>query len=151
MFTGSSRFATSVTTSTVPDYPLTKTLTDIPDGTSNTIALSETVQGFVTNDYRGLLWLTVMCFFNTNQSPNTTVPDLSLCINSHPLHPGAYPNLAAGSPSSYYMRLSARSWHVGGVNVGLGDGSVRFIPNQIDIEVWRAAGSTDGGEVSSLP
>ncbi|MDR1493835.1 MAG: DUF1559 domain-containing protein [Planctomycetaceae bacterium] len=48
------------------------------------------------------------------------------------------------------MRRSARSWHVGGVNAGLADGAVRFIPDQIDLNIWRAAGSTNGGEIYSL-
>lgn len=39
------------------------------------------------------------------------------------------------------------SRHPGGVNVLLGDGSIRFVKDSIDITTWRAIGSTNGGEV----
>lgn len=46
---------------------------------------------------------------------------------------------------------SARSQHPGGVNVGMADGSVRFVKNGISLEVWRALGSKAGGEpISNL-
>jgi prepilin-type N-terminal cleavage/methylation domain-containing protein/prepilin-type processing-associated H-X9-DG protein len=43
--------------------------------------------------------------------------------------------------------ISFGSKHPGGVNVCLGDGSVRFVRESIAIGTWRAAGSRDGGEV----
>ncbi|WP_406694368.1 H-X9-DG-CTERM domain-containing protein [Singulisphaera sp. Ch08] len=43
----------------------------------------------------------------------------------------------------------SRSRHPGGVNVGMGDGTVRFIKNSISLATWRAAGSSQGGEVIS--
>ena len=42
---------------------------------------------------------------------------------------------------------AARSRHPGGVNLLLCDGSVRFIGDSIDSEIWRALGSRNGGEV----
>lgn len=45
--------------------------------------------------------------------------------------------------------LSARSNFSGGVNSALSDGSVRFIPNSINIITWRALGTRSGGEVIS--
>lgn len=42
--------------------------------------------------------------------------------------------------------LSARSDHPGGVNVGYGDGHTTFVNDGIDVLVWRAMGSRDGGE-----
>lgn len=44
---------------------------------------------------------------------------------------------------------AARSRHPGGVNVALCDGSVHFITDGIDINVWHALGSRNGGEVIS--
>jgi prepilin-type processing-associated H-X9-DG protein len=41
------------------------------------------------------------------------------------------------------------SKHPGGVNLLLGDGSVRFIKNTIDLATWRALGTRAGGEVIS--
>jgi prepilin-type processing-associated H-X9-DG protein len=43
--------------------------------------------------------------------------------------------------------ISFGSKHPGGVNVCLGDGSVRYVRESIAIATWRAAGSRDGGEV----
>ncbi len=43
--------------------------------------------------------------------------------------------------------LAARSYHTGGVNVVLGDGSVRFASDNIDSGVWRGVGTRNGGEV----
>jgi prepilin-type N-terminal cleavage/methylation domain-containing protein/prepilin-type processing-associated H-X9-DG protein len=42
---------------------------------------------------------------------------------------------------------TARSFHSGGVNVLLADGSVRFIRNTIDLATWRALATRNGGEV----
>jgi prepilin-type processing-associated H-X9-DG protein len=39
--------------------------------------------------------------------------------------------------------------HPGGINVAFGDGSVRFIKNTINLQVWWAIGSRNGGEVLS--
>ena len=39
------------------------------------------------------------------------------------------------------------SHHTGGVNLLLGDGSVRFVANRIDLQTWRGLGSRSGGEV----
>lgn len=43
--------------------------------------------------------------------------------------------------------LPASSNHTGGVNVGMCDGSVRFVRDSIDFVAWQAYGSAVGGEV----
>lgn len=42
--------------------------------------------------------------------------------------------------------MTARSYHVSGVNVGFCDGSVRFIGEEIELKIWRALSTRDGGE-----
>jgi prepilin-type processing-associated H-X9-DG protein len=37
--------------------------------------------------------------------------------------------------------VAPRSMHVGGVNVLLGDGSVRFVGDSVDLQAWRAMGT----------
>ena len=37
--------------------------------------------------------------------------------------------------------------HTGGAQVQLGDASVRFVSENIDLGVWRALGTRAGGEV----
>ena len=49
-----------------------------------------------------------------------------------------------GGPT--FAAITARSYHPTGVNVLLGDASVRFINDQIDGFVWRALGTVAGGE-----
>jgi prepilin-type processing-associated H-X9-DG protein len=46
-----------------------------------------------------------------------------------------------------YAAVTARSYHSGGVNVLLMDGSVRFVGNGIALATWRALGTRAGGEV----
>jgi hypothetical protein len=44
----------------------------------------------------------------------------------------------------------SRSYHPGGVNLGLADASSRFINDDIDIVVWHALATPDGSEVVDL-
>ncbi|MDR0610494.1 MAG: DUF1559 domain-containing protein [Planctomycetaceae bacterium] len=146
-------FHISSISGSVAAYPLVTTFADITDGTSNTVALSETIQGGSTNDTRGLIWLGTSCYFTTNQTPNTMVADIeanAAAESNHIRHPLTPMSTSSTDGDGYYMRISARSWHVGGVNAGLADGSIRFIPDQINLDIWRAAGSTNGGEIYSL-
>ncbi len=52
-----------------------------------------------------------------------------------------------GGPS--FAAVTARSYHPGGVNILLGDGSVRFVKDSINGFTWRGLGSINGGEVIS--
>jgi hypothetical protein len=47
--------------------------------------------------------------------------------------------------------ITPSSNHTGGVNATLGDGSVHFISQSIDSEVWWLLGSRNDGEVVELP
>jgi len=49
-----------------------------------------------------------------------------------------------------HMILAARSYHQGGVSVSYGDGSNTFVNDSIDIDIWRAVGTRDGGESESI-
>ncbi len=46
-----------------------------------------------------------------------------------------------------YAAVTARSYHGGGVNSVRMDGSVGFIPNSIDLQIWRGLSTIDGGEL----
>ena len=48
-----------------------------------------------------------------------------------------------------YGAITARSYHPGGVNTLLADGSVRFVKSTINGMTWRALGTVAGGEVIS--
>ncbi|HUG67120.1 MAG TPA: DUF1559 domain-containing protein [Pirellulaceae bacterium] len=47
-----------------------------------------------------------------------------------------------------YAVVTSRSYHPGGAQVGLVDGSVRFASETVDLSVWRGYATRDGGEVS---
>jgi prepilin-type processing-associated H-X9-DG protein len=47
--------------------------------------------------------------------------------------------------------FAPRSYHPGGAAVLMGDGSVRFVSNNIDAVLHRALHSRDGRESASLP
>jgi prepilin-type processing-associated H-X9-DG protein len=52
--------------------------------------------------------------------------------------------------SSNFNHISFGSNHTGGCNFTLGDGSVRFINQNIDLALYKAAASMDCGEVAPL-
>jgi prepilin-type processing-associated H-X9-DG protein len=43
--------------------------------------------------------------------------------------------------------VASRSRHAGGVNVVFGDGSVRFVQQNINNTLWQALATAAGGEV----
>ncbi|MDR0610497.1 MAG: DUF1559 domain-containing protein [Planctomycetaceae bacterium] len=140
-------------------YPKGISMADVKDGTSNTAALSETIQGIketgTYGDLRGFVWFGDNCFFNTGVSPNTTTPDICQSIFSSTIHAPKHPlqnmNTSTSAGDGNLLRAAARSWHSGGVNTGLTDGSIRFVSDQINIDIWQAVGSTNGSESLSLP
>jgi prepilin-type N-terminal cleavage/methylation domain-containing protein/prepilin-type processing-associated H-X9-DG protein len=127
----------------------------VTDGLSNTLMTSEVLvgQGW---DLRGFTWFGYCTQFSTFLGPNSTSPDVmrfgSFCGSSPPNLPCA---AATGGVSSggTYVGLGtingARSKHSGGVNVGMCDGSVRFVKNSVNLVTWMALGSTQGGEIVS--
>jgi prepilin-type N-terminal cleavage/methylation domain-containing protein/prepilin-type processing-associated H-X9-DG protein len=48
-----------------------------------------------------------------------------------------------------HIHVAASSYHPGGVNVGMADGSVRFVTDSINFATWQALGTRAGGEVIS--
>jgi prepilin-type N-terminal cleavage/methylation domain-containing protein/prepilin-type processing-associated H-X9-DG protein len=55
-----------------------------------------------------------------------------------------------GDASFRRAHIAASSYHTGGVNVCLADGSVRFVRESIDFGLWQNAGTRGGGEVAGL-
>jgi prepilin-type N-terminal cleavage/methylation domain-containing protein len=122
-------------------------ITEITDGSSNTLLLAECLitpvdtswdgRGDVLNDDGAFANFQFM----TINTPNSTTPDNNICVAANdPLMP-----CVAGTPQQ-----AARSRHTGGVNAVLGDASVRFVRNGIPQANWQAAGTRDGGETLPL-
>jgi len=55
-----------------------------------------------------------------------------------------------GNSAFTAIHQAASSYHSGGVNVCLADGSVRFVRDSIDFVVWQGVGSRSNGEVANL-
>jgi prepilin-type N-terminal cleavage/methylation domain-containing protein/prepilin-type processing-associated H-X9-DG protein len=59
----------------------------------------------------------------------------------------APPNTRSCMFPSLRIMTTANSYHPGGVNVLLVDGSVRFVSQTVNLATWRALGTRNGGEV----
>ena len=46
------------------------------------------------------------------------------------------------------MFLSAKSYHNGGVNLGMVDASVTFVADNVDATVYKGLGTRAGGEIN---
>jgi prepilin-type N-terminal cleavage/methylation domain-containing protein/prepilin-type processing-associated H-X9-DG protein len=119
--------------------------TDITDGTSNTAMTSEIILSPDTNghDIRGRYFNPAHSgvMFSTLYSPNNLIADQHDWCQATPV------KRAPCIWTSANIFVSARSYHSGGVNVGLADGSVRFVTDGVNLTAWRAIGSRNGGEV----
>lgn len=121
-------------------------ITNITDGTSNTVMVSEVRKVTGANDFRGVNHYPEGPIYFHNRTPNTSIPDdfrTAFCITSLEVP-------CIGVYSAYNNRsviLSARSKHTGGVNLGMCDGSVKFATNNISQATWQAVGTISKGEV----
>lgn len=125
---------------------------DIQDGTSNTLAFSECVQGSA-GDLSGFAWWGGGANFETLLAPNTSQPDVveQSCANPKKdnLNPPCVVRAAASGNvvTAGAETHAARSRHVGGVQTVMCDGSVHFVSSSIDLQTWRGLGSAAGSEV----
>lgn len=143
---------------------ISTSLRDMTDGTSNTLLCGEVIigqntAGFAPKTYPGTLGKygpydhrgdvlndDYNCtMFHTYTTPNSQLPDqmgsYTFCGNRFMNNPPCNDLNPAWN--------AARSRHSGGVNVLMGDGSVKFIKDSVNVLAWRALGSPAGGEVVS--
>ena len=132
----------------------------ITDGTSNTVSFSEGIQpqttgwgGPIGNSWLGNMGGGLM---TTTLTPNSSAADqiVGPCPGNNGDTTYKAPcnriaNNDGNGRSADGAHAGARSFHTGGVNAGMTDGSVRFFRNSIDIAAWRAFGTMANGEVIS--
>ena len=120
-------------------------LAEITDGTSNTLAISETIQG-KSSDLRGFAWWGGGCHFETKIGPNSPIADIveQNCITSNRLNPPCRVHSAGANNEE---SIGARSRHPTGVMAALCDGSVRFFSNNVALDSWRAWSTAGGGDI----
>jgi prepilin-type N-terminal cleavage/methylation domain-containing protein/prepilin-type processing-associated H-X9-DG protein len=117
-------------------YRNTRRMADIIDGTSNTLAVGEVFDGHLGNNQN--IWSVgsrhTHCL-RTTENPVNTPPGTGITYNDGgTLRNGAF-----------------MSRHTGGANFGLADGSVRFVQQNVDITLYRAAATIRGSESNQLP
>ncbi|WP_439629981.1 DUF1559 domain-containing protein [Gemmata sp.] len=120
-------------------------LTDLSDGTSNTVLFSETLlvpdalpstgtdmHGRYYNEQHGA------SLFSTKEPPNTPLADVHrYCI--------AAPKVPCSATTTNQV-LYARSLHTGGASGAFGDGSVRFITDEVSAPAYRAMGTRSNSD-----
>ncbi|MCE9630134.1 MAG: DUF1559 domain-containing protein [Planctomycetia bacterium] len=121
------------------------------DGLSNTIFMSETVMAAndTDNDMRGFMLNNTAGgpTFMTKSTPNSGT-DYCRCLGPQS---ATYPGPCVSWPIPDGWN-SARSLHPGGVSAVLGDGSTRFVTNEITLAVWQAYGTIRAADLlEALP
>ena len=118
-------------------------LAEISDGTSNTLMVSEVIQG-QGNSLQGFGWWGGASGFVTFLTPNSKLPDVlvgGIC-NTDKRNP---PCTTTGTTTAPRM-AGARSRHPNGILAAFCDGHVAFISNTINSVTWNAAGTAAGTE-----
>ena len=137
-----------------------KRLSDIKDGTSKTLMMSEYVTVLELQNQNSGTWGGPMSDFTTALGgqtfegwapPNSILADdvARVCPSPMYLQNGIQCNNIGNDTLS--QSLAARSLHAGGVNAVMCDGSVRFFPNEIDLGVWQALSTANGAESVTVP
>ena len=100
---------------------------DLRDGTTNTVAVCERASDPLRQEAFYSAWAGVV---PDGEEAITRV----LGVTDHP-------------PNTFEHPEDFSSEHAGGADALLGDGSVKFVSQSIDAEVWKGAGTIRGGEV----
>jgi prepilin-type processing-associated H-X9-DG protein len=105
------------------------TFAAVTDGLSNTVMVGETIPSHY-------MWNGAFC-------PNFPVSGMTIPFNLKESDNGAHTN---------WWRVSGfKSYHPGGANMMLGDGSVRFFNQGIEHRTYANLGTRSGGEAVSAP
>lgn len=128
--------------------PLQTRFSEITDGTSNTLLMSEVIihpisslrdrRGDFHNDGNGC------SIFQTVNTPNKgidSIKDAIACQDYLPWMPC--------SPTAF-GHITARSRHPSGVLASYCDGSVRFVPNNVALAVWQNLSTMNDGIATTL-
>ncbi|MCE9563012.1 MAG: DUF1559 domain-containing protein [Planctomycetes bacterium] len=139
-------------------------LTEIGDGTSNTLLLSEGISPQIQPGTWGGPMGSVIygnmggALFTVSLTPNSSATDRPIgpCPGDQGDTIYKAPCLSLGgsawfTQSAIGAHAAARSRHTNGVNAAMADGSIRFFNNGIDVTAWRSMGTRSGGEVFTNP
>ena len=125
---------------------------DVSDGTSHTAMVSE-IRKAPGNDMRGVWALIQYCFYRHDRAPNDPYPDMlrggtyAMCNRDEATAGEIFCIQAYTGNTPELAMITARSLHPGGVQLAMVDGSVRFVDDEIDLEIWWKLGTPQDGEV----
>ena len=132
-------------------------LSAMADGTSNTLLFSETTPpqedhetDCTVGDIRGGHGAGFTAWLSPNNTGGDVILQAATRYPANKIGPPGKRGVATEGTANHQI-IAARSYHTGGVNAGMGDGSVQFVSDTISIANWRAASSADGGESIGLP
>ncbi|MBL8891910.1 MAG: DUF1559 domain-containing protein [Planctomycetaceae bacterium] len=109
---------------------------DFPDGTSNTLAIGE-----VGTTWNGEIWGSDGADWVRGMGHSGgTINGMASCKNVQ--------NGINVPYNGLYNDLSFSSLHPGGANFARADGSMTFVPNEIELSVLKSLASRNGGEVN---
>jgi prepilin-type N-terminal cleavage/methylation domain-containing protein/prepilin-type processing-associated H-X9-DG protein len=120
------------------------------DGTSNTLSMAEIINPLnngTATDHRGDVFNDdYNCAqFEAYTPPNSQIPD-QMNSSTYCVYPFAANPPCNGNTPAFN---TARSYHSGGINASMCDGSVRFFKNSINVNAWRSLSTAMGSEVIS--
>ena len=132
---------------------------DLSDGSSNIAFVSEVISGKDDDgtdnevDIRGIwnAFLAGSSWYTHKNTPNSSTPDVAPVGGAGrswiPDMPPA--NMPGTNTADQYdlFHAAARSTHPGGVNLGMGDGSTRFVTDDVNVLTWSNLGSINDGQV----
>jgi prepilin-type N-terminal cleavage/methylation domain-containing protein/prepilin-type processing-associated H-X9-DG protein len=125
-----------------PGMPVQRTFAQVPDGTSNTMMFYECAgqpnqyfQGKIDNTVYSDSWLGTWAGYNQGDVTPTTYDGYT------------YPGPCVVNCTNTQWVGNIYSFHPGGANVSLCDGSVRFVSQNLTPTTAKAIVTPDGGEV----
>jgi prepilin-type N-terminal cleavage/methylation domain-containing protein/prepilin-type processing-associated H-X9-DG protein len=113
-------------------------LADVTDGTSNTVLLGHIIVKGTSNSN---IWMT-----STGSANGTSLP-INWILRPCSRSAGLWIDKCGDPNFASWMGRGFASYHAGGVNIALVDGSVRFVRDNVDQRTFNALGSRAGGEV----
>lgn len=119
---------------------------DVTDGLSHTVFIGEHHPSLSDKTWVGVIPGSEVCANNPTRFPFTDCEDAATYLLTHS-GPAANEGFVIHPPNSPEAHV-CQMWsdHPGGCNIALGDGSVRFISEFINQEIWAALCSMNGGE-----
>jgi len=135
-----------------------RTFGTVTDGLSNTMFMTEvtppTANLNATNygDFQIAWGSGITTYWN----PNSVGPDyVTGCWDPESVGRGGKADCncswGGNGPGWSGSIMTARSFHTGGVNAGLGDGSIRFVSETVTSQIWGCTGNGGDGTAVSLP